>query len=102
MMICFLIIIFPHRNELKTILIRKVLFDGRMNAKNLLADEQTHRELLNLGEVERGPDGFKKSQSIWKSTIERQGPLMCSSPAIVDGRLYVRTSSAIVCYDLKK
>jgi outer membrane protein assembly factor BamB len=29
------------------------------------------------------------------------GPLACTSPALVEGRLYLRTASGVACYDLR-
>ena len=31
----------------------------------------------------------------------KQGPLRTTSPAIANGRLYVRTKDALACYDLR-
>lgn len=76
------------------------LMEAKINREGLLAAEETLRQLLKLNEVEREPDGLEKSLRIYEREIRQQGPLACASPAIADGKLYVRVRNGILCYDL--
>jgi hypothetical protein len=77
------------------------LIQARFNAEGLMAGEAQLRRLLRLDEIEREPNGQEKALRIFDREIGRQGPLKCATPAIAEGRLYVRTNSALVCYDLR-
>ena len=48
---------------------------------------------------------FEKEQLLAEETASRKpaggGPLACTSPALVNGRLYLRTASGVACYDLR-
>lgn len=74
---------------------------GKIDRDGLLASETTFRRLLNLDALEAEPEGLEKAQKLYQSRIGQHGPLRCSSPALVDGRLYVRLAGALACYDLR-
>ena len=77
------------------------LFDAKLNKAGLLAPESLHRRLLNLDEVEKRPTGLEGSVRIFKREVGDQGPLACTSPALVDGRLILRLRDRVACYDLR-
>jgi outer membrane protein assembly factor BamB len=74
---------------------------ARFNSQHLMASDATLRKLLGLDEIEQKPNGLEQSMRILEREVNRSGPLKCSTPAIADGRLYVRTNTALVCYDLR-
>ncbi|MGY8768393.1 MAG: PQQ-binding-like beta-propeller repeat protein [Pirellulales bacterium] len=76
------------------------LMGAKFNEAGLMAEESTHRKLLNIDQLEKSAEGQKKAVSLWRSQVDRQGPLTCTTPAIADGKLYLRMSNKIVCYDL--
>ncbi|MEX2213696.1 MAG: PQQ-binding-like beta-propeller repeat protein [Phycisphaeraceae bacterium] len=76
------------------------LLDLKMDDTGVIATADVHRKRLNLDELKAQPDGEKKAEQLYRSKVERQGPLKCSSPAIVDGRLIVRLKDGLVCYEL--
>jgi outer membrane protein assembly factor BamB len=78
------------------------LAQGKINADGLLAEESTFRKLANMDELEKTPEGRKQALGIWTKMFRNNGPLPCSSPAIADGRLYVRLQDGIACYDLTR
>jgi outer membrane protein assembly factor BamB len=79
----------------------RVLYNGKIDNDGLLADEQTLRRLLKIDELERTPEGQKQAESLWRSSLSKNRPLACSSPALADGKLYLRTQSGLICYDLR-
>jgi outer membrane protein assembly factor BamB len=78
------------------------LVQARFNSSNLMATDATLRRLLNLDEVEQQPDGREQAQKILNREVDRHGPLKCGTPAIAEGRLFLRMNSAVVCYDLRQ
>lgn len=74
---------------------------AKFNEAGLMASDEQFRRLLNLDAIEREPNGLEKSTRIYNREVARHGPLKCATPAIADGRLYVRTNSALMCYDLR-
>ena len=77
------------------------IIEAKFNGEGLMAGEATFRAKLNLAEVERQPDGLEKSLRLMQKETGKQGPLRTTSPAIDDGRLYVRTKDSLACYDLR-
>ncbi len=77
------------------------LIDAKMNAAGLMAPESLFRASLGLDALEKEPGGLEKSVRLLQKTIGRQGPVACVTPAIADGRLYLRVGDGIVCYDLR-
>ncbi len=78
------------------------LVEAKLNRDGLLATEAVHRQLLKLDEVAQGEGGQQKAQEIYNSQVSRYGPLECATPALVGGRLYIRTPQGLICYDLKE
>ena len=74
---------------------------ARFNAEGLMASDATHRRLLQLDEVEAEENGQEKALRIFDRAVSRQGPLKCATPALANGRLYVRMNKALTCYDLR-
>lgn len=79
----------------------EVRWDGAIDDQGLLATLETHRRRLNLAEVEKKPDGAKRAEQMLKSKLSKLEPLECGSPALADGRLYVRLKHGLICYDLR-
>jgi outer membrane protein assembly factor BamB len=75
---------------------------ARFNSQNLMASDATLRRLLKLDEIEQQPNGLEQATRIFDREVNRSGPLKCSTPALANGRLYVRTNTAVVCYDLRR
>lgn len=69
--------------------------DARINEDGLLASEDYFREKLKLDSLSNA-----EAEKVWQRQIESQGPERCVSPALVDGRLYLRLNRGLVCYDL--
>jgi hypothetical protein len=76
------------------------LFAAKLDKTGLMASEDEFRRRLKLGELERTDGGLEKSMKLFQKEITSQGPLPCSSPALVDGRLYLRLRQGIACYNL--
>jgi outer membrane protein assembly factor BamB len=78
----------------------RVVFAAKLDKTGLMASEDEFRRRLKLGDLERTEGGLEKSLRLYQQQIGNQGPLRCSSPALVDGKLYVRLKQAVACYDL--
>ncbi len=76
------------------------LFAAKLDKTGLMASEEEFRRRLKLSELERTDGGLEKSMRLFQKEITNQGPLPCSSPALVDGRLYLRLRQGIACYNL--
>ena len=72
----------------------------KVDQNGLMAPEETFRRMLQLDELEKSPDGQQKALKLYQQKVGNHGPLDCSTPAIADGRLYVRLESGLACYDL--
>jgi len=79
----------------------KPLFEVKFDKTGLMASEQSFRQRLKLDELEKTPEGQEKSVKVFQREVGQQGPLPCASPALADGRLYLRLRSALACYDLR-
>jgi outer membrane protein assembly factor BamB len=77
------------------------LIEAKFDKQGLMATEATLRKILKLDEIEKKTNGLEESQKIYQREIGNQGPLKCTSPAIADGRLYLRLGNAVACYDLR-
>jgi outer membrane protein assembly factor BamB len=77
------------------------LMDAKFDKTGLMAPESVHREKLKLAEVEAKENGLEESMKIFKREVSDQGPLACTSPALADGRLYLRLRDKLACYDLR-
>lgn len=78
------------------------LIEAKFDDTGLMATEASFRERLGLAALEKEQDGFRKAEKLYNSKIGRQGPLDCASPAIADGRIFIRLKNGVACYDLKK
>lgn len=78
------------------------LFNGKIDNTGLLASEATFRRKLNMDKLETTAEGQREAQQLWRKTFHEQSPLACASPALADGRLYVRTRTGVACYDLRR
>jgi outer membrane protein assembly factor BamB len=74
----------------------KPLAQVRLDEAGVIATEATHRARLKLDEVK----DEKEAEKIYRNKVERHGPVACSTPAIADGRLYVRIKNGLACYVL--
>ncbi len=79
-----------------------VLFQGKIDDKGILAGEQDFRRLLGIGKLETTAEGQKDAERLWRKKFGTSGPLPCASPAIADGRIYLRLRKGIACYDLRE
>jgi outer membrane protein assembly factor BamB len=78
------------------------LYDAKVNREGLLAEQDELRKLLKLDELERTAEGQKEAERVWRREVESEGVLSCATPAIADGKLYLRLKKQLVCYDLRK
>lgn len=76
------------------------LIAAKFDKQGLMASEAELRRQLKLAEVEAGPNGQERALRVFQQEVTNQGPLPCSSPALVDGKLYVRLRQSLACYDL--
>jgi len=76
------------------------LVTGKIDNKGLLADEQAFREKLGMDKLERTAEGQRTAEQLWRKTFNN-GPLTCTTPALSDGRIYIRLKKGIACYDLR-
>lgn len=79
----------------------RLLYRGLFNRQGLLAEEKVHRERLGLNQVNVSLEGETEADKKWRQAME-VGPVACTSPAISDGRLFVRLRSGLACYQLSK
>jgi len=77
------------------------LYHGRFDKQRILVDERRLRTMLKLEDQSVSSD-VKAADKLWKETLGDFGPYSCTSPAIADGRLYLRLRQGIACYDLKE
>lgn len=75
------------------------LFDGRFEKTGLMATEEMFRSRIAAEQ-----DSDVSQEDIEKQLHERLGnpPLGCASPAIADGRIYLRLRNTVACYDLRE
>ena len=80
----------------------RLLVNGRINREGRVASEDYFRKQLNIDELESTAEGQKKAQSLWRKEIDGGGPAQCVSPAMVDGKIYLRLkNNRLACYDLR-
>lgn len=77
------------------------LYETKFDKQGLMATDEALRKQLKLDEVEKKPNGLEESTRIYQREVSNQGPVACTSPAIVDGRLILRFRNALACYDLR-
>ena len=80
----------------------------------LLAFDLTDEEFRPRFDLAVGPGGAAKTEDRWREDlnidradlgrfekeVDRVGLLPCASPAVADGRLFVRLNDGLACYDL--
>ncbi len=71
------------------------LIDAKVDSEGLMATEASFRKMLKLDELDEG-----QAERKYQSAIGRHGPVACASPAIANGRIYLRLRNAVTCYDL--
>ncbi|QDU94232.1 PQQ-binding-like beta-propeller repeat protein [Lignipirellula cremea] len=77
-------------------------YDGKLSKDGVLATEEAYRKKLNLDELEKTAEGQKEAERLRREVFEKSEPLACASPALVDGRLYLRLRDRIICFDLRR
>jgi len=75
---------------------------GKIDGGGLLASETYFRKTLGMDALEKSAAGQQKADSLWRKTFKNAGPLPCASPAIANGRLYLRLENGVACYDLSQ
>jgi outer membrane protein assembly factor BamB len=78
------------------------LFDAGLVLDNRLVAKEEVRKRLKIDSLEETTDGRPKAQQLWHAEVITPGPLRCVTPALADGKLYLRTNGRIVCFDLKR
>lgn len=76
------------------------LVNAKIDTDGNLVEEAAIRKVLNLDELEKTVEGQKQAARLLREKFGKNGVLSCTSPAIVDGRLYLRLKSNVACYDL--
>jgi outer membrane protein assembly factor BamB len=74
------------------------IINAKVDADGLIASEATLRKLHGIDELEKQDQAA--AEKLYQSKIGHQGPVECATPAIADGRFYLRMKNAIACYDL--
>ncbi len=67
-----------------------------------IASEKQFRSILGMAELEKTAEGQKQADRLWRTRFKNSGPLACATPAIVDGRIYLRLKNGMACYDLRR
>lgn len=78
------------------------LIVAKIDARGHLASETDFRRALKMDELEQTAEGQQQALKLWQEKIGRHGPLDCASPALADGKLYLRLKSRLACYDLTR
>ena len=78
------------------------LIEGKVDADGLIASEADFRRMLKLDELAQQPGGAEKAEREYAKRVGNHGPLVCASPALYDGKLYLRLQAGLACYDLSK
>ncbi len=75
------------------------LISAKIDDTGLLAEESAFRKMLDIDKLETTAEGQKEAEQLWRKKFG-SGPLPCSSPAIADGKIYLRLKNGVVGYDL--
>jgi outer membrane protein assembly factor BamB len=78
----------------------QVWLDARIDKQGLLGEQAMFRRELEMDELEKTTEGRRDARRLWRERIGNGGPLACASPAIANGRLYIRLENGLACYDL--
>ena len=96
--------------------------DGRRELFHRPSEDEDSEKLLDLSGGEAGQlaamlqatdivdaSGFvawlgsaKAAEKIYNAQVRGKGAATCTTPALADGRIYIRTSSGVVCHDLRQ
>ncbi|MDP7204487.1 MAG: PQQ-like beta-propeller repeat protein [Pirellulaceae bacterium] len=76
------------------------LVKGKIDNKGVLADEEAFREKMGINKLETTAEGQRTAEQLWRKTFIN-GPLTCTTPALSDGRIYIRLKKGVACYDLR-
>jgi len=76
------------------------LIQAQIDEEGLLASDEYYRKLLGMDELERTAEGQQKAVRLWRKKLGANSPQTCVTPAVADGKLFLRTRSRIICYDL--
>ncbi|MBC7816050.1 MAG: PQQ-binding-like beta-propeller repeat protein [Planctomycetaceae bacterium] len=79
----------------------ELLFHARLDRSGRMATEDSFRRLFAVDDSARGSENSTKVEQKLREQTTGQGPLECASPAISDGRFYVRLNRGLACYDLR-
>lgn len=74
------------------------VINAKIDSDGLMASEAALRKLHGIDALEKQDQG--KAEKLYQSKIGRQGPVECATPALADGRMYLRMKNSIACYDL--
>jgi outer membrane protein assembly factor BamB len=74
------------------------LFNAKIDEAGLLNTEDALRELHGINALAKENQG--QAEKLYQSKIGKHGPLQCATPAIADGKIYVRLKNALACYSL--
>lgn len=77
------------------------LIDAKFDKEGRMDTEDHLKKALGIDELEKQADGLEKAARVYDQQISGSGPTACCSPALVDGRLYLRMKSDLRCYDLR-
>jgi outer membrane protein assembly factor BamB len=80
----------------------KQLMNAKIDGEGTMAEEEDFRKILGIAELEKTAEGQKQAERLWRSQFGKSGPLPCTTPAIVDGRVYFRLKDRVACYDFRK
>lgn len=76
------------------------IFQAKIDDAGLLGTEQLLKEKHGIFELEKTAEGREKAAQVYNRKIRRAGPLRCSTPAFADGKLVLRLSDKVICYNL--
>ncbi len=76
------------------------LMQAKINRDGLLAEESALRDMLGINELEKTAEGQLEAEMILRREFGN-GPLVCTTPAISNGFMFIRLKRGIACYDLR-
>jgi outer membrane protein assembly factor BamB len=80
----------------------RLLYNGRVDRQGRVAEEETFRRSFKVSTDGSPLERQEEVDDLWRKEIENAGPIHCTSPALSDGRLYLRLKQGVACYDLRK
>ena len=78
----------------------QTLYHAKVDGDGLMADREVFRKRLGMDRLEQSAAGQAEAERLWQKTFSGGGPLTCATPALVDGKLFLRCKQRLVCYDL--